>query len=156
MYQRNFNELRVDPQSDGSGTLIGFLRVCFGRLHHTLSRLNSSQQQRREADTYKKRDFSPPLLQLSNMKITSGGMIKPVWSLTTLVEPDPPSHCRGPCEWRKNRKVILPGWSVDPNFGDIIDSPLRRTNGVRLIWQDRLPEQNQCSISEQILSEAKQ
>lgn len=133
MYQRNFNELRVDPQSDGSGTLIGFLRVCFGRLHHTLSRLDSSHQQRREADTYKKGISPPPLLQLLNMKITSGGMSKPVWSLTTSVEPDLPSHCRGPCEWGKNRTVILPGRSIDPNFGDIVDSPLRRTHGVRLI-----------------------
>lgn len=99
----------------------------------TLSPDSTLLTSREEKQTLIKKGFPPPLLQLLNMKITSGGMSKPVWSMTTSVEPDLPSHCRGPCEWRKNGTVILPGRSIDPNFGDIVDSPLRRTHGVRLI-----------------------
>lgn len=36
-YQKNFNEVPVDPQSLGRGTLIRFLRVCLGRSLHILS-----------------------------------------------------------------------------------------------------------------------
>lgn len=38
------DELRVDPQSLGGGTLIRFLWVCFGRLRRILSRVTSRDE----------------------------------------------------------------------------------------------------------------
>lgn len=121
------------PRATAVGHSSGFCGFALAG-YTTLSPDSTLLTSREEKQTLIKKGFPPPpLLQLLNMKITSGGMSKPVWSMTTSVEPDLPSHCRGPCEWRKNRTVILPGRSIDPNFGDIVDSPLRRTHGVRLI-----------------------
>lgn len=120
------------PRATAVGHSSGFCGFALAG-YTTLSPDSALHTSRDEKQTLMKKGFFSPLVQLPNMKITSGGMIKPVWSVTTLVELDSPSHCRGPCEWRKNRRVILPGRSIDPNFGDSVDSPLRRTHGVRLI-----------------------
>lgn len=105
-------------------------------------------------------------MQLPNMEITSGGTIKPVWPLTTLAGAGLLSHCRCSCvvvvvvvEREKKKK----GSSFQAKGSKLrrycsVDFELREVRGVRLIRQDRLrvPEHNQCSISEEILSKASQ
>lgn len=86
------------------------------------------------------------------MKMTSGGTLNLVWPLTTRAKLDFP--IADVLVSRVKYKVLCQ--SQESYYR--VDFPLKAMHGGRSIRQDRLLvlEQNQCSISEEILSKASQ